>query len=114
MPEKSACAASQSLRCHGSLSACIGDTNLFGTAWRVGKASAADCTIKAVGWRICNRGKDAKRKAKASQCTLPNSVIQQSDLLLRYSTVTNFLEEDASRDPGIFLNLPVCLSRTPR
>jgi len=64
MPEKSACAASQSLRCHGSLSACIGDTDLFGTAWRVGKASAPDCIIRVVGRRICNRGKDAKRKQK--------------------------------------------------
>lgn len=56
-----------------------------------------DCTVKVVGWWICKR---CKAQKKGSQCTIPISVIQQSDLLLRYSTFTKFPKEDASCDLG--------------
>jgi len=37
---------------------------------------------------------DARRKVQSEsfQCTIPISVFEQSDLLLRYSTVTNLFE----------------------
>lgn len=47
-------------------------------------------------------------QSKSFQCTIPISVFEQSDLLLRYSTVTNLFEETHPMRPREYLNLPIC------
>lgn len=70
--------------------------------WQVGRA----CTVRTVGWRTC---KISEAQSKSFQCTIPISVFEQSDLLLRYSTVHQFSQRRRLVRLREYLALPVCL-----
>jgi hypothetical protein len=70
--------------------------------WQVDRA----CTVKMMGRRNCGM---REAQSKSFQCTIPISVFEQSDLLLRYSTVHQFSQRRRLVRLREYLALPVCL-----